>query len=461
MWIIRFLILLQTAVAITINYSEIITNPPDITVFFGIPYYITEQGSLMLEQLEHVQFNEDLVNYGQVLITKTGFDREFVVKVDNLNGIFLNGGLFNVQASSDVATSFEIDVESFTNIGIISVSSKATSGDPYSRIMAHKVWDNQGTIKINNQAENQGILDMGPCNITNNGMIELYNQNYKQGLGEISGEGCIFLEENTNVELNSEFSSAGQTFVMGENSTLFVTENGPTNEYKVMNFSMGNRIGLDGFLHQMTYGYDGILILKSLHSIQRFIIGKGYSELDLTDTYVTYDRDAPAYMVGDCKDFPFDDFESESTSNIETAKTSELDESTTIEEMDTTTDFEDETSELYESTTAEEKDTTTDVEDETRELDESTSEEDFETTTSYFENAIETNEPDLVTSKQEVCSSRFEHEIPQTCQYSSVSKQSSTQDHSGDLINASSKIILKHFKLCQVICMMLVLVLSH
>ncbi|EGW35686.1 uncharacterized protein SPAPADRAFT_64774 [Spathaspora passalidarum NRRL Y-27907] len=357
MWVIWLFLFLQTVLARIITTDEIYKNLGNAS--FSDTYYITEKGSLQFIGMESLSMSGKFTNYGTFWVTSEESTEQLVINMRDRENVFLNGGVFEIQAGYDVESHILIEYEEFTNTGFIALNRKETSRDTSFTILGHHKWVNEGTIVTYNPGVKQAQYEMGPFDMTNNGMVELFNSHYRQATGQIFGDGCVFLEISSVVELNALYPATDQTFVMGEDATILIKGADNSNFYRVMNFSNGKRIGIEGSVIDMKYIHrDGLLILKSSVSIQNFIIGYDYnSELFRVtlDGYVTYDGEMPGYMDGHCKDFPFDYIWPsssegeipETTTELEevTSETADFDTSTTEEEVDTSTQFEWETSE--------------------------------------------------------------------------------------------------------------------
>ncbi|EGW30249.1 uncharacterized protein SPAPADRAFT_52353 [Spathaspora passalidarum NRRL Y-27907] len=314
MLIIWFILSFPLILADTISdFREFKGDPFRIEVSESI--YITSEGKLHFKEKEYIRLTGAFDNQGEFLGTTKQSGKGLTVLHINTKAVFKNTGTYTVEANSDNKNHFEINFQKFINSGTLVLDSLSSAGT-YMKILGTKNWENHGTIIARDGSSNRGTIQMSseesgvllPIHhpITNNGIIKLYNLYYAQPASNIYGVGCIVLEQNSYLRLNSWYTSNDQNFVMGIDSTISVGFSSIFRQYNIINFGRGNKIGLDSSLYTPTYdSKKGLLTLMSFSgSTKYFFIGPGYREnkFKLEGSYVTY-IDDPPNISDSCKEF--------------------------------------------------------------------------------------------------------------------------------------------------------------
>ncbi|EGW30637.1 uncharacterized protein SPAPADRAFT_67895 [Spathaspora passalidarum NRRL Y-27907] len=373
MRIVGLIVFAQVIIAeLLIDDTRIYTNPPNAGFEVYETCHITDTGSLQLQDMEFIKIIGDFANYGEFLVNAYGLREHLYIEFGDTSHSFLNMGDFNIRISGYISSYLDVSLNSFINYGTLSLEFSSPGGDT-GYYFSSNTFVNEGIIDITSPGS-QGISVFGTSSITNNGIIRLSNQRYMQSSGPIIGDGCVIIGGDALVILNSRYS-CNQTFVMNNGFILFCMRS-HSNVYKVMNFDGRSQFRVDGGINNFVYDVNqGILMLEGFGGDYHIIIGTGYDptlfEVMLDGGAIWYNGVAPEYSFENCKDFPFDDIETESTTAGENSETSGVDESTTTEEIttsaskevDTTSEIQDEETSEDEVSSHENVDTTTDIDD--------------------------------------------------------------------------------------------------
>ncbi|EGW30248.1 uncharacterized protein SPAPADRAFT_68373 [Spathaspora passalidarum NRRL Y-27907] len=373
MRIVGLIVFAQVIIAeLLIDDTRIYTNPPNAGFEVYETCHITDTGSLQLQDMEFIKIIGDFTNYGEFLVNAYKLREHLYIEFGDTSHSFLNMGDFNIWIRGYPSSYLNVSLNSFINYGTLSLDF-GSFGGVTEYYFTSNIFENEGTIDIASPGL-QGKSAFGTSSITNNGIIRLSNQRYRQSPGPIIGDGCVIIGSNSLVELDSRYS-CNQTFVMNNGYILFFMES-HSNVYKVMNFGKWNAFIVEDGISNFVYDVNqGILTLEGFGGDYHIIIGTGYDptlfEVMLDGHAIMYNREAPEYSVENCKDFPFDDIETESTTADDHSETSRVDESTTTEEIttsaskevDTTSEIQDEETSEDEVSSHENVDTTTDIDD--------------------------------------------------------------------------------------------------
>ncbi|EGW32683.1 uncharacterized protein SPAPADRAFT_51216 [Spathaspora passalidarum NRRL Y-27907] len=257
MWKIWIFLLLKIISALTINNEVITTSKSQASQSQDI--IISPQGKYVFMQTPTITFSRNFENQGTFSVSTEQLQK-LSLKFQYTSGKFLNKGTFTA-ITSDMAqaTEFLIKVNQFTNEdnGYMKIESGSRSGTQNSLIEASSL-KNKGIIIIKNQGVNRGTFQINlkttsgiggswgstkpAVEFSNAGTIELYFQNFKQGNWPIVGGGCIYLENKSLLELDTNNAANLQTFVFGEQSTIVINNSVKNFSFKFMNFAPGNII---------------------------------------------------------------------------------------------------------------------------------------------------------------------------------------------------------------------------
>lgn len=234
--------------------------------------------SILNNHINDLQGNLDVDQGGALYITSDSDDFSLVVDVDGSLSIVQNSGTvaFN-SVGSTISPSFSIQGESFINNGEMFFAADGQNGGTMS-ITSLSI-TNAGTLSFWQSTRASGTVSLGQ--MTNNGIICLYNQEYVQNT-QVTGNGCVSVGYGSNLHISSSTLRFDQ-YIHLETSSSSIHVSFPygLQSYSVLGFGNGNMIGLgdsliffgEPFFYDMILGY---LTLYSLQGSQSFYIGRGY-----------------------------------------------------------------------------------------------------------------------------------------------------------------------------------------